>query len=33
MKLKLLVEEYAVCRLNNDSKIPTWIEYGSRAAP
>ena len=26
MKLKLLVEEYAVCRLNNDSKIPTWID-------
>ncbi|GMK84363.1 ACT domain-containing protein [Clostridioides difficile] len=26
MKLKLLVEEYAVCRLNNDTKIPTWID-------
>ncbi|WP_334295851.1 ACT domain-containing protein [Clostridioides difficile] len=21
-----MVEEYAVCRLNNDSKIPTWID-------
>lgn len=26
MKLKLFAEEYAVCRLNNDSKIPTWID-------
>ena len=26
MKLKLLVEEYAECRLNNDSKIQTWID-------
>nr|UWI51968.1 ACT domain-containing protein [Clostridioides difficile] len=26
MKLKLFLEEYAVCRLNNNSKIPTWID-------
>lgn len=26
MKLKLLVEEYVVCRLNNDSKILIWID-------
>ncbi|MER0279292.1 ACT domain-containing protein [Clostridioides difficile] len=26
MKLKLFAEEYAVCRLNNDSKIPEWID-------
>lgn len=26
MKLKLFAEEYAVCRLNNDSKIPAWID-------
>ncbi|HBF8535452.1 TPA: ACT domain-containing protein [Clostridioides difficile] len=26
MKLKLFAEEYAVCRLNSDSKIPTWID-------
>ncbi|EQF24734.1 description family protein [Clostridioides difficile CD160] len=26
MKLKLFAEEYAVCRLSNDSKIPTWID-------
>lgn len=26
MKLKLFAEKYAVCRLNNDSKIPEWID-------
>ncbi|MGX9756862.1 ACT domain-containing protein [Clostridioides difficile] len=26
MKLKLFLEEYAVCRLNSNSKIPTWID-------
>ncbi|MDB0439943.1 ACT domain-containing protein [Clostridioides difficile] len=26
MKLKLFLEEYAVCRLSSNSKIPTWID-------
>lgn len=26
MKLKLFLEEYAVCRLNSNSKMPTWID-------
>ncbi|MCC0658921.1 MULTISPECIES: ACT domain-containing protein [unclassified Clostridioides] len=26
MKLKLFLKEYAVCRLNNNSEIPTWID-------